>query len=540
MKLFARIVSNEILFFLITTLAILTLNLTPFFAFLRHTPPDRQFSMVHNNIQDFYFYQALMQQGASGSWLTTDPFTLEPSQPSIIFAYFLWLGKVSSFLSIPFPVMYHLTRVICGVLAGAMAYILLKIIKLPYRRLAYFFFLFASPFLHEIPTDNGIQQFSYMYWWTGIDAIRRFAYLPHHVFGSLFLIINIIALLKFVKTRNNKWMFLSLVCALLLGFIHPPSLFIILLALPVSVTVYVLIHFKRWQMKLSVLNKEFPVIHLVVYWIIGVLLMFLMVSQTNKGFPWSQYIAWEKNIQFPLDKELVGALGILVPFALFGGLFALQTGQFQYIFIVCWLFVPFLLIPFALKMNISNIRLIQGTPYLPLSILAVIGIKAIEKMIAKRWVVWVTFALFLVFTIPTLFWSMNDQMKEYWNIWSNVYLDKRLFPAFDFINNHYSNKTNVMTTFYTGNYLSAFTHTNSFMGHFGYTFNREKKEKEADEFYKNNMMPDKAKQFLLNSKITLVFQGVEERPLYPNGYLYPDILKAIYEKDGIIIYEVKK
>lgn len=556
-----KVLQNDALFVFFITSIMLSLNITPLYVFYRHTPPDRVFSMVHNNIQDFYFYQSLMQQGASGQWLTTDPFTLEPHQPSIIFAYFLWLGKLSRLLSIPFPIAYHLTRILCGVLASLFAFVLIKSLKLPYSKYMYVFFLFAGPFLHEVQTDGGPAQMAYMYWWTGIDAVRRFAYLPHHVFGSLFLIINVYALFTFVKTGKRKWIATSIICAMLLGFIHPPSLFIILIALPFACFIYFIpMVFKNIQLFHKVKNQnQLPSIPftrqlsqnlkslftsqpmipgICIYWVLGLVLMLVMVSQTNKGFPWSQYIAWEKNLQFPLDKELVGALGILLPFSVIGGLIALQSGQFSFIFIACWLFAPFAFIPFAQKLNISNIRLIQGTPYLPLSILAVVGVLGIEKIIRKKIVIWITCVIFLVFTIPTITWSMKDQIHEYWVIWSNVYLAKNLFPAFDFINSHYPSQIHTMSTFYTGNYLAAFTHTNSYMGHFGYTFNREKKEQSADDFFKNKMSTTEVKNLLSVNKITLVFQGVEEKPL-AKGYLYPELLRVVYDKDGVTIYEVK-
>jgi hypothetical protein len=76
------------------------------------------------------------------------------------------------------------------------------------------------------------------------------------------------------------------------------------------------------------------------------------------------------------------------------------------------------------------------------------------------------------------------------------------------------------------------------MGHFGYTYNREKKEADAQIFFKNEMTLGQVKSLLSNNKITLIFQGVEEKPL-TNGYLYPDLLKVLYDENGITIYGIK-
>ena len=140
--------------------------------------------------------------------------------------------------------------------------------------------------------------------------------------------------------------------------------------------------------------------------------------------------------------------------------------------------------------------------------------------------------------MPTITWSMKDQIREFWPIYSNVYLDNRLNNAFKFIDLNWPNKTKTLATFYTGNYLPAFTHTVSFIGHSGYTYNRESKEKEVREFFANELTLQEAKTMLMNNKIDLIFQGPDEKPIY-NDYLYPDILKSIYDRDVVTIYVLK-
>ena len=289
---------------------------------------------------------------------------------------------------------------------------------------------------------------------------------------------------------------------------------------------------------------EKPIIGLLVYCLIGFFLLILMVSLTKTGFPWSQYIDWEKRLQFPLDKELIGALGYLFPFALIGGIKAVLSKRFDLILIFCWLFIPILFIPFAPRLNISNIRLIQGTPYLPLAILAVMGIITIEKFLKKFsrllcYCVTVLLALlFIIFTYPTLSWSLKDQIREYWPIFVNVYLDNRLKYAFEFINKNFPAHTVTLATFYTGNYLPASTNTVSFIGHFGYTYNIDEKQTSVQKFFENKMLEKEAKEYLLNNKITLVFQGPEEKPIYKDK-LYPEILKPVYDKEEVTLYVLK-
>ncbi len=596
-----RLISSKILFFVFTTGIIIGLNLTPLILQMRHSPSGRTFAMIHNNAQDFFFYQSIMNEGASGSWLIKDPYTSEPHQQSFIFAYFAWLGKISRLIGFPYALTYHLIRIIVSILFLIVTFKLLLFLKLPHPRLTYFLFLFASPFLHQINDYGKLTTVPFMNWWTAMDPIRRVAYLPHHMFGSLFLVLSLLMIIKFIKSGNNKYIFWTISFAILLSFVHTPSLLIILIILPVSAGIYFLFNKKLIQKNQKVL------IGLIGYWLTGVLLMVFMLLQTKNGFPWSQYIDWEKNLQFPLDRELIGAFGILFPFAILGIVKALKTKRFEYILIACWFVVPLLFIPFAPKLNISNIRLIQGVPYLPLAILTVLGIHAIVAVISNfqflphqrdpasggtisnqfqnskfqnlintliiktgdaseeipistqtdnrrsstnlgyasgrtrklRFLIIITvLIIFSYFTYPTLKWSLKDQIREYWPIFGNVYLDNRLNDAFSFINRNYPNKTVTLSTFYTGNYLPAFTHTTSFIGHFGYTYNIDEKDKNVRKFFEDKMAIDEAKEFIVNNKITLIWQGPEEKPIYKD-YLYPEILKPVYDKEEVTIYNLK-
>jgi hypothetical protein len=592
--LLKKLVKSEVLFVIFFTTLILTLNIIPMILQTRHSKPDLVFSLVHNNIQDFYFYQSIMNQGANGAWLISDPYTTEPHQTSFIFAYFAWAGKLSRLFSVPYAYLYHFFRFLSGFLLFFFVYRLIKKLAIPYPRLAFLFFVFASPLLHQ-KVENGITTFvPYMNWWTGMDAIRRSAYLPHHMIGALLLVLILLLLLSFWEKIKLKTFLTMIVLGISMSFIHTPSMLILLMILPPTL----FINFFSNQITLKghnlVIKTHFPKLKkyllLLAYWLIGLLALLLMVSQTNKGFPWSQYLDWEKNLQFRLESELIGALGILTPFALVGLVKSLISRKFSSILIACWLVIPFLLIPFATKLNISNIRLIQGVPYLPLAILAVMGTDCIIQFLKtlsiklylshnsmhearnsrqiqdlnfknskylkilrlssisifgfrifqplvtlNYWLIGLLILLFTINTLPTLKWSMRDQIAEYWYFYRNVYLQKNLFPAFSFINKNYPPKTKTLSTFYTGNYLPAFTNTISFIGHFGYTYNLVEKQTLMEKFLGNIMSEQEAKNFLLNNKINLVFQGSEEK-FYYHSYLYPTLLNPDYDKEGITIY----
>lgn len=575
---FASFFSSHVFFFLIGTACILTLNLIPLFRHINNSPPGRTFAMIHNNAQDFFFYQSLMNQGANGAWLTSDSFTTEAHKPSIIFAYFLWLGKLAAVFSIPFPIMYHALRILFGFLTLLAAYCLLRTAYAS-PRLTFFFFLFAAPFLHKIPDGATFRTVPFMHWWTGMDPIRRSAYLPHHMIGAFLLVFSMLLFIRYYTKNSRSSILIAIGCIPLLTFFHTPSLFILLVTLPVTVLLYaVRTYFGKkytflWnkgtiRMRIHSYSIPWralyhPMMFTGTYMLFGFACLYAMVSQTGQGFPWSQYIEWERRLQFPLDKELVAALGILFPLSLVGIVPALVGGSFGGLLAVAWLFVPIICIPLAPILGLSNVRLIQGVPYLPLAILAVIGMEGIQTLFHKFSILnfqflmnvhffkfqikkliglfgyWAIGLLFVVYTYPTLEWSLKDQIREYMPIYGNIYFDNRMQNAFAYINTHYPAGTHVLSTFYTGNYLPAFTHTTSFVGHTGYTQRLGEKEPLTGAFFSQTLPEKDARRLLQDNTITLVFQGPEEMPIF-SGMLYPNLLSVVYDADPVRIYEVKR
>jgi hypothetical protein len=569
--------------FVLVAGTILGLNVTPLIAHIRHTPAGTQFSYIHNNVQDFYFYQSLMNQGRNGNFLIRDPFTTENHQPSLIFAYFPWWGFIGKILNLPNIAIYHGIRLLAGFFALLTTFFLIRRLRFPYPTMTFILASFAAPLL-KTANPGGVEQVvPYMYFWTGMDPIRRAAYLPHHMVGAFLLLFCLLLLLSYIQKGVRRNLIIALLLAVPMGFIHTPSLFVLLLVLPsaylftmAKITLMSYLKHAQFSIKKILFENENPRILLATlfFCIIGSVVLLTMLTQTNKGFPWSQYLTWEKTQQFPLDRELMGAFGILVPFTLMGAFIGLVGNSYEWSLVSCWFLLPLLLSPFAAHLNLSNIRLIQGVPYLPLSMLAVLAVTTIQRFfnrtfrgrlnvfINKRippprsknvgvlllrrslnaggghWIIGLLLIIFTLFTVPTVSWSVKDQIREYWTPYSNVYLDSRLFRAFDFINITFPSKTNTLATFYSGNYLPAFTDTVSYIGHTGYTYNVNAKEELVDQFFKGKMPTEDVKKLLTDNNITLIYQGPDEKGMF-RSYLYPELLKPVYDKPEATLYTLK-
>jgi len=117
-----------ILIFLVATTA-------PYGFMYLYSVPDHTFTGFISLSEDDMTYLAKMRQGFEGSWLYRNPytpeFTKQPGQP--VFLFYLFLGHVGRWLSVPMVVVFHMARVLLGlVLAVLLVQVLTKVVGWQY------------------------------------------------------------------------------------------------------------------------------------------------------------------------------------------------------------------------------------------------------------------------------------------------------------------------------------------------------------------------------------------------------------------------
>jgi hypothetical protein len=100
---------------LIILVFICIINL-PYIAAASNGAGGKVFNGFLINPTDGYSYLAKMQEGASGKWLFTLPFTTVNSTPSFLFEYYLFLGHLSRWLGISILRIFHIARTINAIL----------------------------------------------------------------------------------------------------------------------------------------------------------------------------------------------------------------------------------------------------------------------------------------------------------------------------------------------------------------------------------------------------------------------------------------
>ena len=122
---------------------------------------DREFVPEHNYMFDYNFYLSRIRQGQEGRWLVSEKYTSEPHQGSLLQIFYLYIGKIGGVIGLSPPVIYHLSRVLLGIiLLIIVAYYVQKLFKGIWAIIAYFLVVTAGsfPILLWIMLDDKIPE----------------------------------------------------------------------------------------------------------------------------------------------------------------------------------------------------------------------------------------------------------------------------------------------------------------------------------------------------------------------------------------------
>lgn len=97
---------------IIVTFLVLTWITLPYIVAAGMTGPDHFFGGFLLNPQDGYSYLSKMRQGWAGSWNFQLAYTADPGTGTYLFLYYLLLGHIARWTSLPMILVYHLARLV--------------------------------------------------------------------------------------------------------------------------------------------------------------------------------------------------------------------------------------------------------------------------------------------------------------------------------------------------------------------------------------------------------------------------------------------
>ena len=223
---------------ILTSLAVMALTCLPYLFGWFITPPGLKYMGLLGNPDEHNVYLGWMRQAERGRLLFIDPFTTEPQRAGFFHGFFLVLGVAARLTHLPLIWVYHIARVISGMLLlGAVYALAAQMFESRFtRRLAWAFAAFSSGFGWLYALTNPTAAVHPIDFGPGLimpEAITFLSLLLNPLFCfSVFLMAALFAAyLAAVRTGSWKLAALAGAAALALGNLHTYDLFPVWLTL---------------------------------------------------------------------------------------------------------------------------------------------------------------------------------------------------------------------------------------------------------------------------------------------------------------------
>lgn len=532
------------LIFTILSLTLFLLSNLPLVIYARRATPGTVFPYYHGTAPfDYNVYLSVITLGKNGYWLNRDAFTSENTKPGIFYFYYILVGKLAKITSLWQPLAYHFARIFSVGL-------FLTAVFLVCREIGGRLIGFWSSILAVTATIPPIFLFgekeafiTYPPWWSMLEALKRLDNLPHHLFGQALLLISIIFIFKFLKSRNLSFLVFGSLAIIMTGIFFPPAMMPIAFMLPLAVLVSKFLKFfnlKKVNFKSLFLNRETA--GLLILFFSSIVPIFISFWQTKQGYPWTVWIAWEIDKwnyhELNFNRALLFSFNLLPLTALPAVVFAIRKEDLKILFLSFWAYMPFLLLPFVNILGIGKLRLIDSVPFIPFSLLTVLSLFLILKNKPLKILYSVLIVFILVTSLPVGIPSFirNITAAKTDPIYKNLFISDAVWKTIDFIRYSLPADSLILSNDVTGNILAAYAPVKVYFGHINQTMNFADKQKNTRLFFAGQFSDSQASSFLEKNNISYIYYGEEEMTLSELKIDYP-FLKKIYEDDGIFIFK---
>lgn len=531
-----KIIKNEVFFVLFFSFLLLGLSFAPtiYESFEGQKLGDLRRVFLwgeHNYTYDYNVYLSRIRQGAEGRWTVINKYTTEPHSGSFLHEFYLLSGKIGRFFGLSPVLTYHFLRLFLGVAVLLLIWLTGEFffnsssVKKAFFLLALFFGSFPKFYYYQ-----GWRVTLFFDWWQELDQIKRATYVPHYLFGYLSTLIILLSFLNFLKTKNKKWFFLSLVFGFLVSFVHPPN----------SIISLGILGFLFLENLLKQKNFKNAPYFLIFFLLVAVPLCY--IQWMTKFYPWKSIVDFDRTYPWLYSlKELILAYGINLPLGIAGGILVLKKRQEKFYPFVYWLATALLIfVFFKITHWHSELYFIQTNLQIPLAALSVVFLSLFFSK-----VLFLSFFLLLL-SLPGIYASLSGQfqfIKE--KVAATLplvpYPPQVMYPlkdwweAIEWLEKNTNNQQAVLSDITAGNYIPAYAGNVVWLGHPAETVFYEVKRRKMIEFFSGAIREKEAWEFLKENSISFIFYGPQEKSF---GYPSYSFLKPVFESEYVTIYQV--
>ncbi len=466
------------------------------------------------NPLDSNSYLSKMRLGLEGNWTYILPYTLESGEGAFIHLFYIFLGHISRWFSLPLIFTFHFFRLIFSALMyGVLFFFTAKIF--PNKNWRWTAFILASigsgmgwlgvPF-NLITSDFWVAEtFPFL------SAIAN-AHFPIALALQLYILMPKNAD-KYSWSRGIKLGFAIIILAIL-------SPFGIVVVSAVKFGIFVLRWFRKtnWRTPL----KEIILIGLTS----GPIMIYYLWVSTNHPVL-SLWSSQNLTVSPPIWDLLISLSPALI-IAIFAIPMLWRSERKEVETLLVWLLICLFLIyiPFSLQR-----RFLQGL-FIPVALLAILVFEAWFTKFPRYKKA--SIMLLFFFALPTnlililtAFFGIQTKAPEF-------YLSHDELAAFQWIDKNLPEKAHILASSEIGNYIPSFSHALVYYGHPFETIDAENKRQLLEDFYSGKIAdPD---LWLAQSNIEYIFYGPREHSLGQLSKIMP--INEVYRSGDISIFQV--
>ncbi|UCH35515.1 MAG: hypothetical protein JSV65_03960 [Armatimonadota bacterium] len=500
----------------LVSLAVIVATCIPYLFGWFITPPGSQYMGLLANPDEHNVYLGWMRQAERGRLLFLDPFTTEPQQAGFFHGFFLTLGIAARLTHVPLIGVYHIARVICGMLLliGIYALAVQILDGLLARRLAWglaalssgFGWLYAAirPGAAVHPVDFG----------PGLvmpEAITFLSLLLNPLFCFSVFLMVVLWTAYLAAVRANSWKLAALAGAagFLLGNVHTYNVITVWLTLVLYIA------------GLAIIGRRLPAREALFAGLVAVM---------SAPFVIYQYSLFQANAVFrekaltltltPPAAFFIAGYGLVFLLAIPGAIVALGRRDKPQVLLVAWAAATLLLVFFA---PVSFQRKMAEGLHVPLCLLAALFVGGwLAAKLRHRMAATLAVALVILgmpsnaLFVARGFHDLTTNNAAYVHVlMPPLYLRSDTVEAMRWLRDHATMDEAVLCAPLAGSYVPGAAGTTVFIGHWAETLHYPDKLGDVLWFFSGRPQPGERREFMESNGLRYVLYTPDEAALGP-------------------------